>query len=112
MSRQINSRNRIARRQPCARDRLWASMRMLRNFTAVDLVATAEAGPANARKYIIGLVNAGYLIEATPKRNGHRGGHAVYRLVRDSGPRAPRLQSNGQTWDPNNHDLHDGGVKQ
>lgn len=112
MARRPNARTRVFHRQPRARDRIWQAMRILRSFTVADLVATAEAGRENARRYVVGLRNAGYVVMARPKRNGHRGGHALYRLVRDTGPHAPRLQSDGRTYDPNEHQVYEGGFPQ
>lgn len=106
------SRCRVWNRHPCARDRIWQSMRIMRIFTLPDLVATADAGKANARKYIRGLMRAGYLTVAKKKREGSKGGYEAYHLVRDSGPRAPRLQADGNTYDPNQHKVYEGGLNQ
>lgn len=103
---------RLWNRQPVARDRIWQSMRVMRRFTQPDLQATAEAGRDNVRKYVRGLVAAGYLRIVKPKDSGRKGGHPIYQLVRDTGPRAPRLQSDGSTWDPNEHHVYHGGIAQ
>ncbi len=99
-------------RQPCDRDRIWQSMRVLRQFSLPDLVATAESGYANTRRYVRGLVNSGYLRLVQPVASGRRGGYAVYRLVRDTGPHAPRLQIDGRTYDVNRREVCEGGVRQ
>ncbi|MEJ1402533.1 MAG: hypothetical protein RPU61_03315 [Candidatus Sedimenticola sp. (ex Thyasira tokunagai)] len=112
MARLKGARDRIWNRQPVARDRAWQSMRILRQFTIPDLMGTADMGKDNARRYIRGLVLAGYLIVSRKKRNGHKGGHEVYRLVRDTGPRAPRLQTDGRTYDPNEQKTYNGGIAQ
>jgi hypothetical protein len=112
MARGLGARTRLFHRVPRARDRAWQSIRILRQFTLSDLVATAEIGRDNARKFVTGLCRAGYVRLAQPKRNGHRGGHAVFRLARDTGPHAPRLQSDGRTYDTNQHVAHEGGVRQ
>jgi hypothetical protein len=85
-------------------------MRILRLFTVADLAATAEIQPRNARAYLRRLESAGYLRLARAARNGHPGGHAVWRLIRDTGPHAPRLQRDGATWDPNTRAVHPGGL--
>lgn len=85
------------------RARIWQAMRVLRRFTLPDLVATAEANLANVRKYVVGLAKVGVVRVAAPKRNGKKGGHKVWMLSRDLGPFPPRLQRNGQVWDPNTH---------
>ena len=111
MGRRIGDHTRLLNRKPVARDRAWQSMRMLRQFSIPDLVATAEIGAENAAKYVRGLERAGYLRVGQPQRAGVKAGHAIYRLVRDSGPRAPRMQSNGQTYDPNQQQRHEGGIR-
>lgn len=112
MARLEGAQTRAYNRLPRARDRAWQSMRILRLFTVPDLMATAEMGKANARKYINGLRSSGYLVVARPKQEGKKNGHEAYRLVRDTGPRAPRLQSDGRTYDPNQHQVYDGGLAQ
>ena len=112
MARLNGARSRVWNRLPRARDRAWQSMRILRRFSLPDLMATAEVGQDNARKYVRGLARAGYLRVVKAKANGHKGGHAVYQLVRDTGPRAPRLQKDGSTYDPNEHRTYEGGLKQ
>jgi len=83
-----------------ARQRMWQSMRVLRKFTAAEIVATAEVGASNASKYIRSLVRTGYLRVVTPKQEGVTGGHAAYLLVRNSGPYAPRIGKQ-DVLDPN-----------
>ncbi len=112
MARLHGSRSRIYKRQPVARDRIWTSMRVLRQFSLPDLAATADAEKDNVRKYITGLRKSGYLIITKAKREGSKHGHEVYRLVRNTGPKAPRLQSDGKTYDPNEHIVYDGGLTQ
>lgn len=70
-------------------------MRQLRSFTTGDLVATAEIGESLAQKYVLALQRAGYLAVLQPKRSGVTGGHAQYRLVRNTGPVAPRINQDG-----------------
>ncbi|CQR43682.1 hypothetical protein THICB3320732 [Thiomonas sp. CB3] len=99
-------------RPPAARDRVWQSMRIMRLFSAADLAATAEAGAENAQKYCRGLLRSGVLRIAQDKRQGRKFGHTVYQLARDLGPLAPRLRSDGTTYDPNAHAVLQGGVCQ
>ncbi|MEJ1358304.1 MAG: hypothetical protein RPU42_14450 [Candidatus Sedimenticola sp. (ex Thyasira tokunagai)] len=112
MARLKGSRGRVWNRQPIARDRAWQSMRILPHFSVPELMATAEIGNENARKYIKGLLQSGYLVIARKKQNGRKGGHEAYRLIRNTGPRAPRLQTDGNTYDPNEHKVYDGGLAQ
>ncbi len=103
---------RTLRRSPRVRDRIWQSMRVLRRFTLPDLVATTGASRENAKKYVRGLVRAGYLRCLSPYARGRKGGHAVWMLARDTGPHAPRLQADGQTYDPNERRVYPGGIHQ
>jgi hypothetical protein len=112
MARTKGAHTRVFHRQQVDRDRAWQTMRILRRFRLPDVVATAEIGAANARKYITALESAGYLRTVVEKQNGRKGGHAVYMLVRDTGPLAPRMQSDGCTYDPNEHRTYPGGIRQ
>lgn len=77
-------------------------MRLLRRFTAFEVRAAAEVGEENLRKYIKALAATGYLRETTAKDNGKSMGHAVWRLVRDSGPKHPIIRKDGTgVYDPN-----------
>lgn len=99
-------------RQPRARDRVWQSMRVMRTFTRPDLMATAEASEDNVSKYVRGLVRAGIVTIVKPRDSGRKGGHEIYRLIKDLGPTAPRLRSNGTTYDVNRREIHQGGIRQ
>lgn len=112
MPRTQGAKTRIWKRQPRARDRIWQSMRILRRFTLPDLCATAESGHANAKKYVIGLERSGYLRRIQERRSGYKGAYVVWMLTRDTGPQAPRLQTDGNTYDPNLHQVFQGGIEQ
>jgi len=99
MARTFNSPT--LKQQNNARYRAWQSMRILRRFTIPEIVATAEIGRSNADKYIRFLVSFGYIRIATHKRDGARGGHAVYMLVRNTGPSQPVARSTGALYDAN-----------
>lgn len=90
------------------RTRLWQSMRIMRQFSLPDLVATAEVNSDNARKYVGALTRAGICRVSREKRNGYKGGHQVWFLVRDLGPHAPTIQTDGGVWDPNAHTVYRG----
>jgi hypothetical protein len=93
----------------CARQRLWNSIRVLKRFTAAQIEATAEVSPANLQKYLLALDRSGYLVKVRPKQNGCPGGHALWRLARDSGPRAPIVRNDGSgVYDPNQDQLYPG----
>lgn len=112
MARTPDSRNCNFTRKPRARDRAWQSMRILHQFNLPQLVATAEITIDNARKYCNGLQRAGFLRLTSPRNSGVKGGHKVYLLIKDTGPKAPRLRTNGITYDPNQHKTYNGGITQ
>lgn len=102
--------HRTAETRRTARDRIWQSMRILRRFSLPDLVATAEAGDNNCLKYTRGLSAAGIVRLIKPKDEGKKGGHIQWALVRDLGPKSPRLRADGTTFDPNTGAVYDGGL--
>jgi len=106
MARREGSLDRARQRKPRARDRAWQSMRILRCFTIADLIATAEIGRANVQIYMLWLERSGYLRRTAERRSGQRGGFVVYRLVRDTGPYAPRADR-GRVHDINTEVTHD-----
>jgi hypothetical protein len=83
-------------------------MRILRWFNIPDLVATAGINESNADQYVRGLTGAGYLRIVHLKDNGRKGGHAVYQLLRNTGPSAPRLRTDGWVYDINTSEIHQG----
>lgn len=96
-------------RRPVAdvRQRAWNSIRVLKRFTVADLAATADAGGRNLRAYLQALARAGLIAVAVPKRNGHAGGHVVWRLARDLGPSHPLPRRDGSgVHDPNHDAVH------
>jgi hypothetical protein len=96
-------------RRPAAelRQKAWNSMRVLKRFTTTQIIATAGISAVNLRKYLPALRRAGYLALDRPKRNGHVLGHAIWRLTRDTGPRAPIARGDGTgLYDPNQDRLY------
>lgn len=73
-----------------ARERVWAAMRILKRFTIFELAATAEAGKDNVESYVSALARNGYLRIVRARIPGVKAGSAIYALVNDSGPAAPR----------------------
>ena len=84
----------------CVCARLWYAMRVLRSFTASDLMAVAEAeSRRTTRAFCLNLVKAGFLV-AIPRANTRD--PATYRLTRNSGPQCPAvLRKQGVVWDFN-----------
>jgi hypothetical protein len=97
-------RNALTRRQAVMRKRraLWAAMRIMREFTAGDIVAVCEIDKrASVQTYISQLRRAGFVSVA---REGNRGRHEqkIFRIVRNTGPLPPALIARGTAmFDPN-----------
>lgn len=84
--------------------RIWTSMRKLKTFSPTDLSAhsTVDATavtPASAAAYCQSLLWAGYLVVKRTAIPGQR--EAIYRLVRDTGPLAPRARRVRAVFDDN-----------
>jgi predicted transcriptional regulator len=90
--------------QGLGQDELWRGMKVLGEFTYVELLAvtTAEAAvkPGTARTYIKHLVAAGYL-KCTEEGNATR--PSRYRLLprMNTGPKPPQVKRIHQIYDPN-----------
>lgn len=91
---------------------LWRSMRMMKQFAALELAAHSctpdvEVTENMAKVYCSKLLAAGYLRvirkAAPPKRA------AIYRLIRDTGPKSPQIQRVQQVFDPNTRQVHAAG---
>lgn len=79
-------------------ENMWRSMRLLKDFSAVDIAATASAGGVKvslsaARSYCARLCKAGYL----------HGKQGRFKFIPSmyTGPGAPMIQRNKQVYDPN-----------
>lgn len=84
------------------RQHAWSSMRVFKVFTTEQIEATAGITRDNLRKYIKALRKSGYLRLVRPKQNGKSQGHAIWRLIRNSGARAPIVRMDGSgVYDPN-----------
>lgn len=96
-------------RRPASESRqlAWNSMRVMGIFTRPDIIGTAQISPVNLKKYLPALQQAGYVSIARPKQNGKSQGHIVYRLKRNTGPRAPIPRTDGSgVYDPNQDVLY------
>lgn len=84
-----------------ARARAWTSMRILRRFTAPDLITSASVTPENAQKYLRELERAGFIRRLPGFRSGVPGHFLTFQLVRNAGPKAPICSKDGLVLDPN-----------
>jgi hypothetical protein len=85
-----------------ARYRMWQAMRLMMapTFTIGQLMTIAEVDRDGALHYVRSLVSFGYLRIERPRISGVRGGAALYALIRNTGPHAPRIGRHG-LFDPN-----------
>ena len=67
------------------RQRLWAAMRVLREFDLKTLCLAAEAGEKGAGEFMAALTRTGYVI-ALPARRGEA---TRFKLARNTGPKHP-----------------------
>jgi hypothetical protein len=95
-----------ARPHKDARQRAWAQMRFRQRFTAADIMEVTSIGKDNLKKFLRRLLKAGYLREVQPRKSGVAMGYAVYRLVRNTGPKRPLPWENGQVYDQNNGETY------
>lgn len=84
---------------------LWRSMRMLAKFTPVDLAIhstteTVKVTENTAQSYCTMLLATGYL-RVVQKASPIAGKKAIYRLIRNDGPKPPMIQRVKQVFDPN-----------
>lgn len=73
-------------------DQMWTAMRKMGSFCATDIasVCAIGVGPVEAQAYCRVLLEADYLRVQKTAILGVR--EAIYRLARNSGPKAPRLK--------------------
>lgn len=84
---------------------IWRSMRMLGTFSVVDLVLhsstpSTQVTDGAVQSYCSMLLTTGYL-RVVQKSNPVEGRRAIYRLVRNKGPKPPMIQRVKQVYDPN-----------
>ncbi len=81
------SRVTTARHVSGAREVIWTMIRRLKEFEIDEILRATKASRRFTLGYLAGLENAGYL---------HRVSADYCRLVRDTGPEAPMLKSDGR----------------
>lgn len=91
--------------QGAGTENMWRSMRGLAEFTVRDLVAHSctpdvQVTELTAKSYCSMLLRTGYL-RVIQKASPIHGRQAIYRLIRNSGPKPPQIQRVKQVYDPN-----------
>ena len=89
---------------------MWRAMRGLGGFTPLDIAAHADTGTVrvtveDARAYIGVLFRHDYL-RCTRKADPSKGREASYKLIRNTGPKAPVLKRIRAVIDPNTGEHH------
>lgn len=83
---------------PLQTEAIWRSIRMAKTFTDAELSGLAEADARTVERYVGELKSAGVLVAVEP---GGPGKPARWRLLRDLGPRAPKILRAHIVFDPN-----------
>lgn len=90
------------RLKPGTRQRAWTAMRIHKVFTTFQIRAVSGISENALNSYLRDLGRAGYVKIQRPRQKGKSMGHAVWRLVRDTGPRQPIVRTDGTgVYDPN-----------
>jgi len=90
----------VAPNRTRVRERAWQAMRSLRSFDLGQLMSVSEIERSNGTKFVRALTRAGYL-RCIQRANPTRRQFALYRLIDDTGPRAPVLRNDGRVYDAN-----------
>lgn len=90
-------------------ENMWRTMRMAGQFTPRDVAAmattdTVTVAESTAKQYCAKLLACGYLRVVQKAIPGKR--QATYRLIRNSGPKAPMIQRVRVVFDPNTNSVH------
>jgi hypothetical protein len=88
------------------RAKAWQAMRILRRFTLPQVEMSAEIGESNLQRFVRALTRSGFLRLDRARRPGIPASCNVYRLVRDTGPKAPILGNDGFVYDENTRTLY------
>lgn len=90
-----------------SRERAWEAMRELIQFTQPDLAKAAKCTKDNLCKYLRALLTEGYLEVVKPGLSTPTRVAAIYKLVRNTGAKAPIVQRDGTIIDPNLKGSHE-----
>lgn len=85
----VSIQGRATPRKRSGRARIWSAMRVLKTFDVPQLRIAASCTRRSVEDYINCLARAGYV--RVVDRGDRAGSWAVYRLVRNTGPKAPGI---------------------
>lgn len=80
-------------------DRVWAAMRMLRSFNGRQLATVSECDYWTVMRFLRSLLRVGYLSKS--KGRNKLGESDSFKLLRNTGPLRPHVQTNHIVWDKN-----------
>jgi len=89
------------RKTTTGQEKMWKVMRAMKRFTTMDLVLLVEVSWSLANRYCRALRHAGYLREDGKARQGVGRPQNIFRLVKDTGPKAPVIRPVCEVMDPN-----------
>jgi len=79
-------------------EKIWKVIRGLNQFTVEEVAILVEGNPKYVGVYLSSLVYAGYIRKTGRRREGKRS-KPLYRLIKNTGPKAPKIRRN--VYDPN-----------
>ena len=82
-------------------ERMWHTMRIIKQFSVAELVAIAKVEKADATAYVKMLLKARYLRSSVQPTATGRAARYLLVPALDTGPRAPMVQRIKQVYDPN-----------
>jgi hypothetical protein len=88
-------------------EKIWKVIRGLNSeFTVEEVAILVEGDSKYVGVYISTLVHAGYIRKTGRRREGKRS-QPLYRLIKNTGPKAPKIRR--YVYDPNLNQLMGGG---
>lgn len=99
--------------QGAGTENMWRSMQGLVQFSPRDLAAHSctpdvSVSEETAKSYCSMLLRTGYL-RVIEKASPNLGRQAVYRLIRNNGPKPPQIQRVKRVYDPNTGEVFEQG---
>lgn len=92
---------RVDRGEDGTTGRMWRCIRIKKAFNVADIASIANVSAGAARSYLAGLAGVGVIRLVQKYTTGTPGSMNEYRLAKDLGRYAPRIQRNGDVFDPN-----------
>lgn len=89
-----------------AQDKIWRVIRGLgQEFTVEDVMVLVHERYSTVSVYVSVLRKAGYLRKTGSRRSPNGGGQSLYRLIKNTGPKAPMQRR--CLYDPNTDELRE-----